>query len=186
MLNYADYLMIISLPDAIAKEISRYKQASVNCIGHFEGMYSTAHIVVTHQTRCKPFLVQPAIVQMERRLCTMPPVTLQINGFNYVSHGQTAKTIVAGIEITPQTDKWFRLLIGQMGIKLKNFVPHIVIATNIPVPTFNKLWPNFKDREFTGEFTVKSLTILHRDTYVEYQEWKVYKELIFGNRLAAF
>ncbi|MDB5017685.1 MAG: hypothetical protein JWQ84_2517, partial [Mucilaginibacter sp.] len=37
-----------------------------------------------------------------------------------------------------------------------------------------------------GEFTVKSLTILHRDTYVEYQEWTVYKELIFGNRLAAF
>ncbi|MDF2430881.1 MAG: hypothetical protein JWP44_512 [Mucilaginibacter sp.] len=186
MLSYADYLMIVSLPDAIVKEISRFKRASVNCIGHFEGMHSTAHIAITHQTRCKPFLVQPAIVQMERRLCTMPPFKLQIKGFNYLSHGHAAKTIVAAIEINPQTDKWFRLLTGQMGIKVKNFVPHIVIAANIPVPTFNKLWLNFKDREFTEAFTVNSLTILHRDTYVEYCEWKVYKELIFGNPLAAF
>jgi 2'-5' RNA ligase len=186
MLNYADYLMIISPPDAIIKEISRYKCASVNVIGHFEGMHSMAQITITHQTRCKPFLVQPAIVQMEKRICTIPPVELKINGFNFFNHGQTAKTIYAEIEINTRTENWFRLLTNQLHIKVKNFVPHITIARNIPVTSFNKLWPNFETRAFTETFTADSLTILHRETYVEYCEWKVYKELHFGKRLMAF
>jgi 2'-5' RNA ligase len=71
----------------------------------------------------------------------------------------------------------------QMGIKVKNFVPHITIARNIPVTAFNKLWPNFENRTWCETFTADSLTILHRDTFVEYCEWRIYKELFFANRL---
>ncbi|MDP9076000.1 MAG: hypothetical protein M3O71_01120 [Bacteroidota bacterium] len=74
----------------------------------------------------------------------------------------------------------------QMGIRLNNFVPHITIARNIPVTAFNKLWPNFENREFKHSFIVNHLTILHRDTFAEHNEWKVYRELHFGNRLLAF
>ncbi len=183
MMPYADYLMIISPPEHILKEISRYKQASVNVIGHFEGMHSAAQITITHQTRCKPFLAQPAILKMENRLNTMPQIELRISGFNFFNHGQTAKTIYAVVEKTSQTDNWFKLLKNQMGIKIKNFVPHITIATNIPVTSFNKLWPNFENRLWCETFTVNSLTILHRATYVEYCEWRMYKELFFANRL---
>ncbi|MDP9075999.1 MAG: hypothetical protein M3O71_01115 [Bacteroidota bacterium] len=76
MTAYTDYLMIISLPGELVKEISRYKRASVNAIGHFEGMHNRAYITVTHQVRCKPFLAQPAIARMAQRLSTMPPVEL--------------------------------------------------------------------------------------------------------------
>jgi len=183
---YTDYLMVISPPENIIKEISRYKRASVNLIGHFEGMHSTACIIVTHQTCCKPFLVQPAILKMGIRLNTINPVELQISGFNFFSHGQTAKTIYAEIEITPNTENWFNLLKREMRIKAKNFVPHIAIVKNIPVTSFNKLWPNFENRELSETFTANSLTILHRETFVEYCEWKVYRELFFANRLAAF
>jgi 2'-5' RNA ligase len=186
MMSYADYLMIISPPESIIKEISRYKRASVNLIGHFEGMQSTANITITHQTRCKPFLVQPAILKMEKRLSTVHAIELQINGFSFFSHGQNTKTIYAKIERTKHTDNWFKLLKLQMGIKVKNFVPHITIARNIPVTAFNKLWPNFENKAFSEAFKVESLTILHRETYVEYCEWKIYKELFFANRLAAF
>jgi len=184
MTSYADYLMIISPPDNIIKEISRYKRASVNVIGHFDGMHSTANITITHQTRCKPFLAQPAIEQMAKRLSTMPPVELQINGFGFFNHAQSAKTIYAVVAITPKTESWFRLLKKQMGIKVQNFVPHIIIARNIPITAFNKLWPNFENREWSETFMVDSLTILHRDTFVEYCEWRIYKELFFSNRLA--
>jgi hypothetical protein len=182
MTPYADYLMVISPPENIIKEISRYKRASVNLIGHFEGMHRTAQLVITHQIRCKPFLVQPAIIAMATRLGTLPPVKLQINGFAFFTSGQ-AKTIYAVIENTVKTDNWFKLLRNQMGIKVKNFMPHIIIAANIPVTSFNKLWPNFENREFSETFMVNSLTILHRDTFVEYCEWKVYKELFFANKL---
>ena len=182
-MSYADYLMIITPPESIIKEISRYKRASVNLIGHFEGMQSTANIIITHQTRCKPFLVQPAILQMEKRLNTMPPVELQINGFSFFNHGQNAKTIYAVVERSSHTEKWFKLLQLQMRIKVKNFVPHITIAKNIPVTAFQKLWPNFENRIFDETFMAGSLTILHRETYVEYCEWRVHKELFFANRL---
>ncbi len=183
MLSYTDYLMIISPPDTLKKEISRYKRASVNVIGHFEGMHSTAHITITHQTRCKPFLAQPAILQMEKRLSSVHPIELHISGFAFFNHGQTGKTIYAVIERTAKTDNWFKLLRMQMGIKVKNFVPHITVARNIPVTSFNKLWPNFENREFSETFTANSITILHRDTFAEYHEWRVYKELFFANRL---
>ena len=186
MMTYADYLMIISPPDAIKKEISRYKRASVNLIGHFEGMHNTAYITITHQVRCKPFLVHPAIARMEKRLAMISPIELQITGFNYFNHGKTGKTIYAVIEITTKTDNWFKLLTSEMGIKVKNFVPHIAIARNIPIGAFNKLWPNFQNREWQTSFMANSLTILERETFVEYSDWRVYRELSFGERLLAF
>ncbi len=186
MMSYTDYLMIISLPDLLIKEISRYKRASVNVIGHFEGMHSRAYITVTHQVRCKPFLAQPAIIRMGQRLSTMPPVELHVNGFDYFSGSETTKTIYAKVERTERTGNWFKLLTMQMGIKVNDFVPHIAIARNMPVTAFNKLWPNFENKEFKHTFIVNNLTVLQRDTYAGYYEWKIYKELHFGNKLLAF
>ncbi len=183
MQTYADYLVVISPPGEILKAISRYKHASVNTIGHFEGMYSTAQIVITHQIRCKPYLVQPVIEQMANRLGTMPPIELRINGFSFFDHSRTAKTIYAVIEHTERTDNWFKLLQKQMGIKLLGFVPHILIAKNVPVTLFNKLWPHFGERPWSESFMANYLTILHRDTFVEYYEWSVYRELFFANKL---
>jgi hypothetical protein len=183
MISYADYMMIISLPDDVIKEFDRYKRASVNLIGHFEGMHSKANIIITRQTRCKPFLALPAIDKMANRLITMPPVELHINGFNFFNDSQTTKTIYAVIERNTKTENWFKLLLLQMGMKVKNFVPHVTIAQNIPLPCFNKLWPNFENRHWSKPFTANSLTVLHRETYVEYCEWLVYKELFFANRL---
>ncbi len=183
MQTYADYLVVISPPGEILKAISRYKQASVNTIGHFEGMYSSGYMIVTHQIRCKPYLVQPAIEQMANRLTTMPPPELRINGFAFFNHSHAAKTIYAVIEQTDRIENWFKLLQKQMGIKLKGDVPHIIIAKNLPVSCFNKLWPNFEGRAWSETFIASHLTILHRDTFVEYCEWRVYRELFFANRL---
>jgi hypothetical protein len=183
MVAYADYLMVITLPDNIVKEISRYKRASVNLIGHFEGMHGSAQIIISHQVRCKPFFVEPAIERMVKRLNTMPPIELKIDGFGFYNEGPFAKTVYALVESSAKTDKWFRLLFKQLGIKVKNFEPHIVIAKNIPQTAFIKLWRNFENRPFSETFMVDSLTILHRETFVEYCEWRVYRELFFANRL---
>ncbi|HEY8928968.1 MAG TPA: hypothetical protein VIM55_07245 [Mucilaginibacter sp.] len=182
---YADYLIIISLPPELEKEMSRYKRASVNAIGHFEGMHNRAYISVTHQVRCKPFLAQPALARMGQRISALPPVELQVNGFRYFSTGNS-RTIYANIQPDTRMENWFKLLTMQMHLKLKDFIPQIDIVKNIPIPAFNKLWPNFEDRDFKYAFTVEWLTILHRDTYSEHPEWRIYKELQFGNKLLAF
>ena len=185
-MTYTDYLLVISLPDALKKEISRYKQASVNIIGDFEGMHSMALITLTHQTRCKPFWVQPAITRWEYKLSSVPPVKLHINGFNYLNHGATAKTIYAVVERTPQTVNWFKLIRQQLGLRINHLVPHITIAQNIPVTAFNSLWPNFRDRQFSETFMADSITILQRDTFAEYCEWRVHRELFLADKLAIF
>ena len=61
----------------------------------------------------------------------MPPVELYINEFDHFSHSHTTKTIYAKIENTSRAENWFKLLTMQMGIKVKDFVPHITIAKNI-------------------------------------------------------
>jgi 2'-5' RNA ligase len=185
MIAFADYLIIITLPHPLAKELGRYKRASANIIGHFEGMHSNTYITITHQVRCKPFLAQPALSLMGNRLSTMPPVELYVNGFSFVSHG-TSLTIFAQIEMTERAQNWFKLLSKQMAIKVMDFVPQLTIARNIPIPAFNKLWPKFANRKFKYPFIVNNITILQRDTYGEINEWTVYKEMHFGNRMLAF
>ncbi|MDO3644107.1 2'-5' RNA ligase family protein [Mucilaginibacter sp. L3T2-6] len=185
MIAYADYLMIISLPTDLVKKISKYKRASVNLIGHFEGMHSGAYITITHQVRCKPFLARPAIERMGERLSTMPPLELYMDGFRYFDN-VTSKTIYLSFTSGQRSQNWFKLLFMQMGIKVKDFVPHIPVIRNIPVATFNKLWPNFENRDFKRAFTVSNLTVLKRETFAEHPEWKIYKELHFGNKLLAF
>jgi len=152
-------------------------------IGHFEGMHNRPQIIITYQTRCKPFLVKPAIGVMAKKMATIPPIDLCITGFNHVNLGHTAKTIYAEIEITPATEKWFKLMILQLGIRIKDYIPHIVITENIPVTAFNKLWPNFANRNFVHPFMVNNITILQKETYVPYCEWTVYKDLFFENKL---
>ena len=186
MTTYADYLIIIPLPAAIGKEINRYKRASVNAIGHFEGMNSKAYIPVTHQVRCKPFLAHSAFERMAKRLSVMPPVELHFDGFGYTGTSPTTYSIYAAIGLSTRMDNWFKLLTMQMGIKLEDFQPYVTIAKNVPVTAFNKLWPNFKDREFNYGFAVNNITILHKDTYTESSQWEVYKELRFGNKMLAF
>lgn len=186
MESYQDYLMIISPPDNVVKQISKYKRASVNVIGQFKGMHSRAHISITHQERCKPFMAEPFILQMEKRLLTLQPVEIQVRGFNFFKHGEVGFTIYAVVNVAAPNENWFKLLRKQMGIKVVNFVPHITIVKNIPPSGFKKLWPYFEKSVYNETFTARSLTILRRDTFGEQATWRPYKELHFGNRLMAF
>lgn len=178
--------MIISPPDDVIKQISKYKRASANKIGTFKGMHSIAHISITHQQRCKPFMADPYMLQMEKRLMTMQPVDLKINGFDFFKHGAVGFTIYAVVNVLPPNHNWFKLLRSQMGIKLPNFVPHITVLKNISPSAFKKLWPYFENSNYETCFKANSLTILHRETFAEHAEWRPYKELFFGNRLTAF
>lgn len=186
MESYKDYLMIISPPDDVIKQISKYKRASANKIGLFKGMHSIAHISITHQERCKPFMAEPFILNMEKRLLSMQPVELQITGFNFFKHGEVGFTIYAVVNAAPPNHNWFKLLRRQMGIKVVNFVPHITVLKNISPSLFKRLWPYFENSKYETSFKANSLTILHRETFAEHVEWRPYKELFFGNRLTAF
>lgn len=183
---YTDYLMTISLPYSIVKEVNRYKRSSVNAIGHFEGMYKTPNIMISHQTHCKHFLTDTAIEKMKDRLALMPPIELQIIGFDFFKETPFCYTIYAVIEKNIETENWFNQLITEMEFKVQHFVPMILIAKKLEADQFKTLWPLFAVQEFEGSFTVNSLTILQKETFTENSHWRVYRELFFGTRQLAF
>ena len=186
MESYKDYLMIISPPDEIIKQISKYKRASANKIGLFKGMHSIAHISITHRERCKPFMAEPFILKMEKRLLSMQPIELRISGFSYFTHGAVGYTIYAVVNATPPNNNWFKRLSRQMGIRVVNFVPHITVIKNVSPSLFKRLWPYFEKSQYETSFKANSITILQRETFGEDSNWRAYKELFFGNRLMPF
>ncbi len=180
MVAYADYLLVITPPADIAKEITRYKQAAVNIIGHFEGMHSTPQLIITYQTRCNPVLAQPVVERIAEKLHSLPVINLRVNGFAFFNNADETKTIYAVIEVCGGPENWFELLQQLLGTGLTGFVPHIAVAKNIPATDFNKLWVSNGDQPLLATFKVGSLSLLQRETYVEYCEWRHYRELFLA------
>jgi len=182
MASFTDYLMVITPAPEVMMQIERYKQATIRSIGHFEGMYSPGHIIISRQNRCMSCLAVNAFEEMQNRMMTMAPGILNISGFDYSINAFNGVTVYAVIKQNPKTKYWFNVLKANMRFKIDNTNPKIIIAENIPVSAFQKLWPKIQEKPLNISFTANSLTILQRDTYVEYCEWKIYRELFFKNR----
>ncbi|GAA4308714.1 hypothetical protein GCM10023149_02740 [Mucilaginibacter gynuensis] len=185
MMGYADYYLLLSPPEEVKQQISRYKKASINKIGAFESMNSPAHISIVKTERQKAFIVEPAFERMEKRLNTMPPIVLHINGFNYFKHGDKAMSIYADIRQTDSVKKWFRLLFSCINVKHASFTPHITIARNIHVSDFYTLWPHFEKAKYVEPFWIKELLVLKRETFTHEPKWSRYKTISFKNEFAA-
>ena len=176
---YKDYLIILSLPIAIAEKVKRFKQASIRLIGGFEGMHSPAHIILSRLMRQKPFHTEPLFRQVEKELSLLEPFTLQINGFaTFLPTDYT--TIYAAIKSTPVMEDWFKRL--RKSLKEKKSVPHITIARQVPNEKAKKLWPKFKDRPWNDGFEVKRLTILQRETYGYDKTWRHFAHIPFKGK----
>jgi 2'-5' RNA ligase len=174
MTHYADYLFLLSPPANIKHEIERYKKASVKHIGEFASMASPAHITINQVDRQKPYMVDAALEQMQRRIQAMPPVLLHLDGFKYFPHLHSKFTIYAYIRNTPAVDEWFNQLRKSLNIK-KAFVPHITVVRNIPEADFNKLWPHFKNKKLLEPFWINELKVLKRETFGNSQKWEAFK-----------
>lgn len=180
MTSYADYLFVISPPESIIYEISRYKRASARIIGQFKGLDTPAHVVVAQVERQKPFYADSAVVQMERTFNAMPPVQLYIDGFRYFELLHNQYTIYANIRSTPNVEDWFERVKKVLNIR-KTLVPHIAVVKNIDHEHFTALWPHFRHKQFLMPFWVKELKIAKRETFANIPKWQAYKTFGFGN-----
>jgi 2'-5' RNA ligase len=180
MTSYQDYLIMLSPPENIIKRVKNLKDFSFNEIGEYESHYSKAHISVELWPRKKPVWIEPMIPKLERDLQTLPPVILNINGFDFFDH-QERPSIYARLTSTPLTKVWFKHL--RRYFSTPDFEPHITITRSIPNDAFNKLWPQFKNLEWNEQFKVDKLTILRREMIGHDKSYKVYKEIPFNNKL---
>lgn len=180
MTGYQDYLIVLSPPENIISSVKKLKDFSFSKIGEYEIHYSKAHITVQPWPRKKPVWIEPLIPKLLRDLQTLPPITLDINGFAYFDQ-QDYKTIYAKLNSTPATKIWFKTL--RRFFSNENSEPHITIARSIYSEDFDKLWPHFKTLQWNEQFKVDKLTILRRDMIGHDKIFKVFKDIPFNNKL---
>jgi len=180
MKSYQDYLIILSLPENIINYVKVLKEKSAAVIGAFEAQRSVPNITIQAWPRKKPVWVEPLIPKLERDLQSLPPVTLEINGFGFFDQ-QEFQTIYAKISSTPETRLWFKLL--RRFFSTPPFEPHITLARSIDYEDFKKLWPHFKDQAFNARFTVEKLTILRRETIGYDKSYKKFREIPFNKKI---
>ncbi|HWZ04235.1 MAG TPA: 2'-5' RNA ligase family protein [Mucilaginibacter sp.] len=183
MTGYHDYLILLTPPDSIINNVKKLKEQSFITIGEYESHYSKAHITVQPWPRKRPVWVEPLLPKLERDLQTLPPLVMDINGFDFFDQ-QESQTIYTKLTSTPATKLWFKLL--RRFFNTPPFEPHITITRNIPHDNFKQLWPHFKTLQWNERFSIDKLTILRRETIGYDKTFKIFKEIPFNKKLDFF
>ena len=182
MESYYDYLFLLQTSEEVKKQIGHCKFKASDYIGPYPGMKSTAHVSIENLVRQKPYVVKSMVDMLRNKITSMPPVTLQIDGFHFFTHNESYMTIYAAIKPSYKTDNWFNLLKKQLNAK-KHITPHITVTKHIPVDAFYKLWSELRLVSYKETFTAHKLTILQRETFRPNAKYSIYDELHFKNEL---
>lgn len=179
MTGYTDYLFLLSPPENIKHEISRYKKASAKYIGNVPGIQSPAHITINQLERQKSYMVDAAFERVALTLQSMPPVLLHLDGFKHFAHLHGKYTIYGYLRSTPAMEDWFSLLCKNLNIK-RALVPHITVVRNIPEVDFKRLWPNLQHKKLGEPFWITELKVVRRESYgTTHGKWEAYKTFMF-------
>jgi len=163
MATYQDALLAFNTSDGIEKEVFGFKQEIGSIIGNFPSIHSKAHLTVCYIPYKEEYYINTIISFLENRFSDIPPVELNIRGFNYFSQGNNTKTIYAAIESSNSIKMWFNELNKHIKIK-STFTPHVTIARSTDDERHRLLWPKFKNLEFNDSFTPTGITVLVRDS----------------------
>jgi 2'-5' RNA ligase len=183
----ADYLLELSTTENIEKQVKLYKLSCAKHIGRFRGMHSQTHISFAIIGDKSDKHLQPShrmeiyFEQIARVLKTFEPHSIYIKGFNFFSHGPKFRTIYAAIELNEDTRKWLNKIDTILNLNM-NTMPHITIAKNIPVASFNILWPFFQKLNYEDSFVADKLTILQKDPGNSYSIYRPFIEIPFNGR----
>lgn len=182
-MHYAEYMPILSPPNEVNEEVKYFKSVCADRIGDFKSSHSKAHITIPfEENRQKVFVAEPAIERMEKRLNTMAPITLHINGFDIFPNHVSGNTIYAAFDIDNRTKNWFRLLLKEMQLSKRTLTPHLTIARGLSDDQLKQVWPYFMKQKFNAKFEVTEMLMLKRWLFEAESSWKVFKRIQFLNQ----
>ncbi|WP_345955902.1 2'-5' RNA ligase family protein [Mucilaginibacter sp. PAMB04168] len=184
MEGYYDYLFLLQPSDAVKEQIKHCKLKACEYIGHYQGMKATAHLSICEITRQKPHVIDSYLQTVKNKVNSIPPVNLEINGFDFFMHSNEHMTIYAAIKPTYKTDNWFALLKKLLNSK-RPLTPHITVTRYIPVNDFYKLWPELRQVRYQDSFVANRLTILEKETFKPNAKYNIREEIYFKNELKA-
>lgn len=177
MINYKEFLFVLSPGDEISNDIFNYKLRSKHIVGEFYSMYSQAHLTVRHIPIRNRRDMIGLLGRLERVLhYYMPPIALQTDGFGLFKDNGV---IYTKIKEDPYTSRWFELLRERIVAEGK-ITPHITIARKLSPEAVAQLWPHFQHRDYLKSFYVDHLTVLERN--IIDGSYRPIRKLYFGSK----
>lgn len=158
--------VIISPPESILKDVFYLKRSIGEVLGYpFEGEFSKAHISLL---KYRDPHIDNELYHINDRLTAFKPFTLYIKDFDILHHGDN-RTICLNVINKNPIRELAETITG------REIQPHITIARNLPLHSFNKVWSAIKRVTYSTHFWCDHLTVLKRNS----GPWRHYMDMYF-------
>ena len=156
------YFFVISTPEPIKNKVISLKQKLNKAVGLSDyNLNSIPHISLMSFHTMQP--VNERFIQAVQHLFSqIHSFEVKLNGFEHFVHGAASDTIYAKLSDSEKIKKLYEELHALLGLKVRQFVPHLTIARTIPRRNFKKSFSIVKKHDFREEFVCDHVTILER------------------------
>lgn len=168
MKTSTETFVIISPPESILRDVFYLKKSIGEILGYpFEGEFSKAHISLL---KYRDPHIDNELYTINDRLSALKPFTLYIKDFDVIQNGNN-RTLCLNVDNKNPIRELSETLIG------REIHPHISIAKNLSLHSFNKVWSAVKRVTYSTHFRCDHLTVLKRNS----GPWRHYMDLPFYN-----
>jgi 2'-5' RNA ligase len=174
------YFLIISPPDEIKSKVKSLKYKLHKAVGLSDyNLHSVPHISLMSFHTMTP-VNERCFVALQQLFSKNNSFEVYLNGFDYFEHGEEANTIYVKIENSCQIVRIYNELHSLLGLRIREFIPHLTLAKTISRTRFNKSYEMIKQHFFSEKFNCSHVTVLERKLqHGVVSNYKVLKEIEF-------
>jgi 2'-5' RNA ligase len=156
------YFFIISPPDAIKSKVKLLKHKLHREIGLSDYNLNSSEIISLMSFHTMQPVNERFIQAVQQLFSNNHPFQINVSGFDHFEHGTTSNTIYAKLENSEKIIKLYKELHILLGLRVRNFIPHLTIGKALPRAHFKKSFTMIKNHSFEETFTCNKVTILER------------------------
>ena len=176
------YFLIISPPNEIKSKVKSLKYKLHRAVGLSDyNLFSVPHISLMSFHTMRP--VNERFFQALQQLFSKNhSFEIDLNGFYYFEHGNESNTIYVKIENSFQIVKVYHELHTLLGLRVREYVPHLTVARTVSRNRFHKSYDLIKQHHFSEKFTCNQVTVLERKLqHGVVSNYRIVKEIEFSN-----
>lgn len=176
------YFLMISPPDEIKSKVKSLKYKLHKAVGLSDyNLHSVPHISLMSFHTMQP-VNERFFNALQQLFSKNNSFEIGLNGFDYFEHGDAANTIYLKIENSFQIVMVYHELHKLLGLRVREFVPHLPVAKTMSRTLFNKSYDMIKQHFFSEKFRCNQVTILERKLqHGVVSNYKVIKEIEFNS-----
>ena len=173
-----EFLIVLTPPTEVTKEVSEFKNLLKNRFGRFESMYSKAHFTLANLL-CNEDQEKKLIPIFENLKKTLKPFDVQLNNIESFKYSGTIYINPLNKESIYSLSKTIYKELLLNGFSKKNLIipktPHLTIARKLNKIQFDLALQEFKKIAYKKAFIAKEITILKRNKEKKYEVYHTTK-----------